>query len=84
MAERPASSRRRARPFTRWFKSLHGGQVAMLWVGWAAITWGLLVIGAATMGRADVWAALMFIVVLGGGTLLMVMTWLWFGARRVA
>jgi hypothetical protein len=82
MAERPATSRARAHRFTRWFSSLHGGQVAMLWIGWALVTWGLLVIGAATMGRADVWAALILIVVLGGGTLLMVMTWLWFGARR--
>jgi hypothetical protein len=82
MTERPATSRAHAHPFTRWFTALHGGQVAMLWIGWAAITWGLLILGAATMSRTEVWATLMLIVVLGGGTLLMIMTWLWFGARR--
>ena len=68
---------------TRRFGALHGGQVAMLWVGWALLWWGLRIAGLATSGTAaDIWIALFLAVSFIGGALLFALTWAWFEARR--
>jgi hypothetical protein len=67
----------------RWFASLHGGQVAMLWIGWGLLWWAMLWIGAGTVvGRyAGLWGAIALVVAFGGGVVLMVLTWIWFGSK---
>lgn len=71
----------------RWFVNLHGGQVAMLWLAWGALFWGVGVLGVAlaTAGTPpSVIVALWFVVGFVLGPLLIVLSWLWFDARREA
>ena len=70
---------------TRWFVKLHGGQVILLWLAWAALWWGVCWLGLATSGMEEnVWVALFFTVSFIGFPLLFALTWAWFEARRPA
>jgi hypothetical protein len=71
----------------RWFVKLHGGQVAMLWLAWGALWWGvrLLAVALALAGTPPIVSvALFFVVDFVLAPLMIVLSWLWFDARREA
>jgi hypothetical protein len=56
----------------------------MLWICWGLLWWATFWVGAAAMWRdAEVWATIALVIAFGGVSLLMVLTWMWFGARRL-
>lgn len=66
------------------FNKLSPVQVMMVWLAWGLLWWGLFYIGALTGGEAvNVWVVLCLLVAFVGGPVLMALTWVWFGSRRM-